>query len=229
MSNPEQQNVLEMYQFLQSRKRTVITEAQLHSRNAQLASEIKQHYFPNKENTDHSNLILLCVLKGGAPFTTALHQELFRLGVDVPLEYLPASSYEDGKVTSGKVKFTLSDKLIHHLSGKDVIIVDDVIDTGLTLSLLKAEIQTKANPKSIKIAAEIDKRSRRKVELDGEFIGFSLPDYWLEGFGMDTADLGRGNPEIVRVLSDAEYLMQMQILQNMLSDLLSEEELLPSA
>ncbi len=225
MISPEQAAAVE---FLSKRKRVLIPESEISNRVKEMAVEIKATYAPTGDKNEASQLVLLGVLKGAAPFTDQLHKELFRLGLDVPVEYLPASSYGNGTVSSGELIFTLSDKLIRHLHGKDVLITEDVIDTGLTLTQLKAKIQELAQPRSIKIAAAVDKKEQRKVPLDGDFVGFQMGKYWLEGYGMDTNELGRGNPDIVQVIPAAEYLVQLQALQQIIQSLM-EDDVLPSS
>lgn len=183
-----------------SNKVILFDEATIDAREVELAQEIKQSYFPKGTVPQQINIVMLGILKGAAPFAASLHRELFRLGVDIPIEFLPAGSYGNGKVSSGKLQFNFDDKLCALLTGKDILIVEDIIDTGITLTQLSAYIHKYIKPASLKIAVEFDKPTKRIKEVNVDFIGFEIPGVWVEGRGIDTAGCGRGNPNLVSIV-----------------------------
>ncbi|CAN5283059.1 hypoxanthine phosphoribosyltransferase [soil metagenome] len=181
-----------------SKKTILFEEKIIDAREVELAQEIKMTYFPRGVPKE-LNLILLGVLKGAAAFATNLHRELFRLGLDIPIEFLPASSYGNGKVSSGELQFSFDDTLKKRLTGKDILLVEDIIDTGVTLSQLTEYIQRVIEPSSLRIVVEFDKPSKRTHPVKIDFIGFEIPGAWVEGRGIDTAGYGRGNPNLVSI------------------------------
>ena len=122
--------------------------------------------------------IIACVLKGAAPF----HSELIKhIEIDVELDYIQVSSYE-GTESTGVI--TLKKDLESDISGRDVIVVEDIVDTGRTLANLKEEL-SKRNPKSLKFVTMLDKPSRRKVDITADYVGKTIDDLFVIGFGLD--------------------------------------------
>ena len=155
-------------------KGVLIPEADIKRRVAELAREISNDY---KGET----VTLICILSGASVFFADLVREL---DLDVRFEFMSVSSYGAGTVTSGEVKI-LKD-VNHPISGQHVIIVEDIIDSGCTLSFLKKVLQQR-EPKSIKVCTVLDKPSRRKVDFNGDYVGFPIPDEFVIGYGLDYA------------------------------------------
>ena len=159
---------------MQKIKRILIPEADLKRRVKELAAEISKDY---KGET----VVLICILSGASVFFADLVREL---DLDVRFEFMSVSSYGSGTVSSGEVKI-LKD-VNHPIAGQNVIIVEDIIDSGCTLSYLKRVLEQR-DPKDIKICTILDKPSRRKVECKGDYVGFEIPDEFVIGYGLDYA------------------------------------------
>ena len=122
--------------------------------------------------------VVVCVLKGAAPF----HSELIKhIDIDMEVDYIQVSSYE-GKNSTGQIKFKKD--LETDITNRDVIIVEDIVDTGLTLLALKTELQ-KRNPASITFVSLLDKPSRRKYDTKADYVGKTIDDLFVIGFGLD--------------------------------------------
>lgn len=163
-------------------KEILFTKDQIATKVQEIASKINNDY-----NSD--NLVMVCILRGSCYFYTDLTRLIDK---QCFLEFMSVSSYK-GTVSSGEVK--INRDIGMPIEGKDVIIVEDIIDTGTTLSFLK-KILAQRNPKSIKICALLDKPSRRKVEIKGDYIGFEIPDKFVVGYGLDYNQLYRNLPDI---------------------------------
>ena len=164
-------------------EKILITKDEIENRIAEIAKQINDDY------KDSDSLVMVCILRGSCYFFT----DLTRL-IDKPcyLEFMSVSSYK-GTVSSGEVSITRDISM--PVAGKDLIVVEDIIDTGTTLSYLK-KILAQRNPKSLKICSLLDKPSRRKVEIEGDYIGFEIPDKFVVGFGLDYNQLYRNLPDI---------------------------------
>jgi len=165
----------------------LLSDAQIQKRIAELAFEIR------RDVPGHVHLI--AVLKGAFVFLADLVRQMpGRLSLD----FIAVSSYEKGTTTSGEVRM-LKD-LDTGLDGKDVVIVEDIVDTGLTLTYLQ-DILRARNPRSLRTACLLSKPSRRKVEVALEYIGFTIEDRFVVGYGLDYAEQYRNLPHIAVVLS----------------------------
>ena len=122
---------------------------------------------------------LICVLKGGAFFMCELAK---RINVPVTMDFMAVSSYGAGTESSGNIK--LIKDLDETIEGRDVIIVEDIIDSGRTLSNL-LELLKERNPNSLKLCTLLDKPNRRVVDVDVDYNGFTIPDEFVVGFGLD--------------------------------------------
>ena len=160
-----------------------ITSEQLRGRIAELAAKIREDHQGEEPH-------LICILNGAFMFFTDLVRAL-----DVPctLDFMQTSSYGDAKQSSGEVK--LVKDLQFPISGKHVILVDDIIDTGITMNYLLHYLQGRG-PASLKVASLLSKPSRRKVEVPVEYLGFTIPDAFVYGYGLDRAQLDRNLPFI---------------------------------
>ncbi|MBE6688022.1 MAG: hypoxanthine phosphoribosyltransferase [Ruminococcaceae bacterium] len=152
-------------------EKILFTKDEIDAIVSSLANKISNDYRGRK-------LCLLCVLKGSLIFCADLMRK-----IDIPLELMcvSASSYKSSTVTSGSVE--LGD-LKESIEGYDVIIVEDILDTGNTLSNLVGFLK-KHNPASVAICTMLDKPSRRKVPLEGDYVGAVIPDEFVVGYGLD--------------------------------------------
>ena len=149
----------------------LINKPRLEKRLDEMAKTIMQEY-------KGKDIVFVGILKGAAFLMVELAK---RIKNNVRFEFIEVSSYE-GTESTGKIK--LSKDITSSIEGKDVIIVEDIIDTGMTLTYLKEHILQK-NPKSLKICTLLSKPSKRVVELEVDYIGFSIGDEFIVGFGMD--------------------------------------------
>jgi hypoxanthine phosphoribosyltransferase len=168
--------------------RALISAEAIATRIRQLASEIDADY-PGDDPVH-----LICVLKGGFVFLADLVRSMRRR---VTLDFIAVSSYEKGTTSSGEVRF-LKD-LDVALDGKDVIIVEDIVDTGLTLNYLQGILRARG-PRSLRTACLLSKPSRRKIDVPVEYIGFTIEDLFVVGYGLDYA----GNYRHLRDISVLE-------------------------
>ncbi|MGM0396254.1 MAG: hypoxanthine phosphoribosyltransferase [Bacillota bacterium] len=136
------------------------------------------------------NLVIVSLLKGSFVFTADLAREL---SIPVEIEFMTTESYGKEEISSGLVKI-LQD-VRGSLKGKDVLIVDDIIDTGHTLKKVIEHLETK-EPDSINVCVMLDKPSRRQVELEPDYVGYEIPDVFIVGYGLNYGDFYRNVPYI---------------------------------
>ena len=161
--------------------KVLIDEEKLHARIDEIAKQIEEEY-KGKEIT------LICILKGSVFFTVDLAK---RINGDVKLEFIRVSSYNDGTESSGEIKMKLD--LKDSIQGKDVIVIEDIIDTGRTLSYLIEYLKMK-KPNSVKLCALLDKPDRRVVDVKVDYTGFQIPDKFVVGYGLDFDERYRNFP-----------------------------------
>lgn len=166
----------------------VVSSEDIQRRVTEIAGEIAADYKGKK-------LTLLAPLKGSVYFATDLLSALHTLGVDAKIELPPASTY--GKnLQAGETKIGEIDGDL--VNGRDVIIIDDILDSGETINTLVSDLRTKFKPNSLKTAFIVDKADGRKTQFHGDYVGFTVRGLpWLEGYGMDSFGYGRGNPNII--------------------------------
>ncbi len=162
----------------------LIDEDTLAGRVAQLGKQISEDY-------KGESILLVGILKGSIPFIADLMRKIEI--DDLQIDYMSVSSYGHSTKSSGVVRI-LKD-LDSDVKGKNIIIVEDIIDTGLTLAYLKEYLLGRA-PKSLKICTLLDKPSRRKVELRGDYVGFEVEDKFIVGYGLDIDQKYRNLPFI---------------------------------
>ncbi len=160
----------------------LLSEAQIQKRVAEMAAEIRRD-FPD-------DLHVIAVLKGAFIFLSDLARAM---PGHVSLDFMAVSSYAKGTTSSGEVKMVKD--LDTALDGRNVIIVEDIVDTGLTLTYLQ-EILRKRHPKSLRTACLLSKPSRRKVDVKVDYIGFTIEDRFVVGYGLDYAEQYRNLPHI---------------------------------
>jgi hypoxanthine phosphoribosyltransferase len=154
------------------------------SRIAELGEQIARDY------PDSQPLYLVGILKGACIFLSDLALAIPR---PVRLEFMGISSYGKGKTSSGEVKVTKD--IDSTLEGSDILIVEDIVDTGVTLTYLTHVIQQR-RPRSVRIAALLDKPSRRMRPVEVSYVGFSIPDEFVVGYGLDYAEDYRNLPDV---------------------------------
>ena len=153
-------------------KELVLNEEQIAQKVAELGKQISEDYAGEE-------LVIISVLTGAIPFTADL---LRKLEGDISLDTIIASSYGSGTTSSGTVK--ISKDITTDVTGKNVLLVDDVFDTGLTMSLLVENLKQRG-AKSVKSCVFLDKPSRRKVGYQVDYIGYEIPDAFVIGYGLD--------------------------------------------
>jgi hypoxanthine phosphoribosyltransferase len=161
----------------------LISEPAIQARVRELAGEIRRD-FP-----DHLHLV--CVLKGAFVFLSDLVRHMSGF---VSLDFMAVSSYATGTISSGDVR--LMKDLDTSLSGRNVVVVEDIVDTGLTLLYLQ-EILRARNPLTLRTACLLSKPTRRKVDVKVEYVGFTIPDRFVVGYGLDHAEQYRNLRHIV--------------------------------
>ena len=169
----------------------LFSEEQLQECVARVAGEITRD-FQGREP------VFVCVLKGSFVFFADLVR---RVELKSRVDFIAASSYGGGSTTTGNVKITKD--LSTNVEGRDVIVVEDIIDSGLTLSFLKNFLQQK-NPASVSLVTLLDKPERRRVELKPDYVGFQIPDKFVVGYGLDYAEQYRYLP-YVGILKPSVY------------------------
>ena len=161
----------------------LISEQQLRDKVDELGAQITLDYYGK-------DLFLIGILKGSVPFMADLMRR-----IDLPLEmdFMSVSSYGSSTSSSGVVKIIKD--LDSDIKGKDVLIVEDVIDTGLTLAYLKDYLKARG-PASVKLITMLDKPSGRKVDIKSDYVGFEVPDKFIVGYGLDVDQKFRNLPYI---------------------------------
>ena len=161
----------------------MMSEEKVDARICELAKQISEDY-AGKE------LHLIIILKGSVFFACELAK---RITVPVTLDFMAVSSYGDGMVSAGKI--TVKKELDEDIRGKDVLIVEDIIDSGNTLFHLKKLLLAR-NPESLKIITLLDKPERRTADVQSDYCGFNIPDKFVVGYGLDHAQKYRNLPYI---------------------------------
>lgn len=161
----------------------LFTQEDIWKRAQELGAQITSDYAGRE-------LILVGTLRGAVPWMADIMK---CIDLDIEIDFVSASSYGSGTISSGEVKIKKDIEL--EISGKDVLIIEDIIDTGNTLKALKDYFYLK-NPKSVKICTLLDKPSRRTADVRGDYIGFEVPDLFIVGYGLDFDQKYRNLPYI---------------------------------
>ena len=170
----------------------LITQRQIEKRIKELGTKITADY-------EGKELVMICLLKGAYVFFADLVRNIH---IPVEVDFMMVSTYGARASSSGVVKI-ISD-LSSSIKGKDVLLVEDIVDSGLTLNYLYKSIKAK-NPRSLKLCALLDKVERRKHEIPIDYIGFTVPNKYVIGYGLDYQDRYRNLPYIaVLDVSDIE-------------------------
>lgn len=162
----------------------LISEETIKARVKELATQISTDY------ADKGELVLIGVLKGAFIFLADLSR---RLAIPRHIEFLAVSSYEHGSVRSGAVRLVLD--MRRSIEGKHVVIVEDIVDTGHTLHYL-IEMLKSRKPASIRTCALLHKEHKTEVDVDVDYLGFSIGDEWVVGYGLDYNEKDRTLPYI---------------------------------
>jgi hypoxanthine phosphoribosyltransferase len=162
----------------------LISQADINARISSLAGEIERDYAPGE------GVHLVAILKGGFMFMADLVRAMSER---VTMDFMAVSSYGKGTTSSGQVR-VLKD-LDSNVEGRHVILVEDIVDTGLTLHYLQDLLRARA-PQSLKTACLLSKPSRRKVDVTVDYIGFTIEDHFVVGYGLDYAEKYRNLPYI---------------------------------
>ncbi len=163
--------------------RILITEAEIHSKVSEMGARISRDYIGK-------NLILLSILKGSVVFMADIMRAIT---IPAQIDFMAVSSYGNEAKTSGVVKIIKDIDI--ELDGKDILIIEDILDSGMTLDYLCSLLKGRS-PQSIKVATLLDKPERRKVDITPDYVGFTVPDEFLVGYGLDYAELYRNVPYI---------------------------------
>ena len=163
--------------------RVLYSEEELEAKCAELGAQISKDY-------EGKNLLLVSVLKGAVVFMTDLMRHIT---VPCSIDFMVVSSYGSGVKTSGVVKIVKD--LDADLAGKDLLIVEDILDTGMTLHYLKQLLQDR-NPNSIRIATLLDKPERRRAAVRADYVGYQVPDEFVVGYGLDYDEKYRNLPYV---------------------------------
>jgi len=154
-----------------------------------LALEIERDYGDER-------IIFICLLKGSFMFTSDLIRQVRNPS---RIDFLRASSYRSGTASCGEV--TITKDIEEGIEGENVIIVEDIIDSGLTLTRVRDMLDGR-RPKSLRICALLDKKARRQAEIEGDYVGFTIEDGFVVGYGIDFAEMYRNLPDIYVVTQD---------------------------
>lgn len=172
-------------------KKVLLTEEQILDRVKELGKDVSKDY-------QGKNLLVVGILKGSVIFASEL---IKNVTIPCEIDFMAVSSYGSSTETSGVVRI-LKD-LDHGIEGKDIIIVEDIIDSGVTLDYLLKYLKAR-KASSIEIVTLLTKPSRRKVDIDVKYCGFEVPDEFLVGYGLDYAEKYRNLP-YVGILKEEVY------------------------
>ena len=164
----------------------ILDEKTINSRIVELAEEINKDY-------DGEELLVLPVLKGGFMIASEL---IKGLNVPVTLDFVIISSYKDDTISSGNVEMIKD--LDTEVTGKNVLLIDDIIDSGRTLAYLKENLNRRG-PKSISICTLLDKPERREMDIDSDYVGFTIENEFVIGYGLDYKGLYRNLPYVGKI------------------------------
>jgi hypoxanthine phosphoribosyltransferase len=155
-----------------------------------------------EKDFDDEHIVFVCLLKGSFMFTSDLIRQVRNRS---RVDFIRASSY--GTETCSKGFVSITKDLEGGIEGENVIIVEDIIDSGLTLTWVRNMLRER-KPKSLKICALLDKRARRQVEIEGDYIGFTIEDGFVVGYGIDYAEEFRNLPDIYVVEDEGQQRNQ---------------------
>lgn len=185
-------SVLKTLQFKASQEYkpgdVLISHEIIQERIKELSAEIAEKY-------KGKQLLIVGVLKGAFKIVSDLTSELHKQGLtDLEISFITMKSYPDG--TTAKYEPRIVQDMDISSEGRPVLLVDDVLDTGRSLEIVDKLIKSRGAV-SVESFALVDKPERRQVDYKANYVGFTIPNIWLQGYGMDTRELGRGEPNII--------------------------------
>lgn len=167
--------------------KVLIDEETIKEKVSQLAKQIEKDY-------EGKDITIVCILKGSTVFTVDLARNINK---NVRFEFLQVSSYGGEKISSGKINLKLD--IQDSLEGKNLLVVEDIIDSGRTLSYLIKHLKEK-NPDSIKLCTLLDKPERREYDVTVDYVGFQIPDKFVVGYGLDYDEKYRNLPYVAEII-----------------------------
>ncbi|MEO8899576.1 MAG: hypoxanthine phosphoribosyltransferase [Candidatus Dormibacter sp.] len=168
---------------------TLVESASIRRRVAELAADIDRHY----EHVDRP-IVLLCVLKGSLIFTSDLARAL---SVPLEIDCVAVRSYGAATVSTGRIELVMEPST--SLTGRDVLIVEDIVDTGTTIAYLQAHLAAAA-ARSVRVVALLNKTARREHPLAVDWLGFDIPDRFVVGYGLDYGERFRNLADVRALL-----------------------------
>ncbi|MBE7086886.1 MAG: hypoxanthine phosphoribosyltransferase [Clostridiales bacterium] len=169
----------------------ILTAEQIQKRVKELGEQITRDYSTSETNSKRP--VVICTLKGAVYFFADLTKNINR---PLMLDFARLSSYRDS-TTSGKLE--LQHDILADITDRDVIVVEDIIDSGKTLKFFVELLKTR-NPRSVKICAFLDKKERREVDIEADYVGFDIPCGFVVGYGMDYAERFRELPFLAEII-----------------------------
>ena len=155
--------------------KVILTEQQIKERTAELGQQVTEHYLQQQA----TEIVVIGILRGSVLFLSDL---IRHISMPLTIDFMAISSYTSGTSSSGMVRI-LKD-INESIEGKHVLIVEDIVDTGLTLNNLQNMLRAR-NPQSLAVCTLLNKPSRRKIEVEVDFCGFEVPDEFVVGYGLD--------------------------------------------
>ncbi|EOD00889.1 hypoxanthine phosphoribosyltransferase [Caldisalinibacter kiritimatiensis] len=168
---------------MEKKKKVVISKEEINSKVKELGQIISKDY-------EGKELLIVSLLKGSFIFTADLVRNI---DVTTQIEFMTTSSYGNNTETSGKVNIV--NDLRVDIKGRDVLIVDDIVDSGLTMNVIVEHLK-EMEPNSLKTCVLLDKPERRQVEITPDYVGFTIPDLFIVGYGLNYGDYYRNIPYI---------------------------------
>ena len=164
-------------------EKVLISEEELEAKVSELAAVLDREY-------ENENPVFIGILKGSFVFMADIMR---KINIYCDIDFMAVSSYGNKSKSTGAVK--INKDLSQDIEGRSVVIIEDILDSGLTLSYLKKYLMNR-NPKSIKICTLLDKPARRKADIKADYFGFDIPDAFVVGYGLDYAERYRNLPFI---------------------------------
>lgn len=165
-------------------KKVLITREEIEAKCRELAQWVNETY------KDSEDLVLIGLLKGSVPFLAQLIKDVT---VDHALDFMTVSSFDGGTKSTGNLKIIMD--LKQDIHSKDILLVEDIVDSGLTLSIISKTLKER-NPKSLRVLTLLDKPSGRKIHFEADKSGFIVPHEFLVGFGLDVKEKMRNLPYV---------------------------------
>lgn len=165
------------------KKKVLFSQEEIRMKNRELGEKITNDY-------KDKDILVVSLLKGSFIFTADLVREIQR---PTQIEFMTTSSYGHGEETTGKVKIINDLKI--DVEGRDILVVDDIVDSGLTMKVIIEHLKSK-KPNSVKSCVFLDKPERRQVEVTPDYVGYTIPDLFIVGYGLNYGDYYRNIPYI---------------------------------